>query len=255
MVTHVLHIAHNDFILSINSLNQFNPLAMTFETYLLLAKIQTYLSAVLALLCFYRYKSRAFYIRLIGFTFLLGFVADLSTLFLGKLKTFGYPVQAYYNFPSSIWNICNVALMAAVYYFLLGKKNKLIFISIAGVFLVLASANLLLYQKQANNSYSTVLQALIQIVFCILYFYKLLRELPEQHIHRLPMFWINSALLIFYSGTFILYTFTAYLINVLKNDLITYWSFHNILRILFQLLVMIGLYYDLRRIKKVKPTL
>ena len=227
---------------------------MTFEIFYRLALTQTYLSAVLAVLCLYRYKSRSVWIRLIGFTFLLGFIADQAVLILGKLHLNGYKVNAYYNIPPVIWSLCNIPLLAAAYYFLMDKKYKLLFILAAGLSAIVTSSNVLLYQKGAFNSYSIVFQAMIVIDFCVVYFYKLLQELPEQHIHKLPMFWINSGLLIFYSGTFILYTFTSYLTEVLKNDMITYWSFHNILRIFLQLLILVGLYYDLMRLKKINST-
>ena len=65
----------------------------------------------------------------------------------------------------------------------------------------------------------------------------------------MPMFWFNSAFLVLGAGTFVLYTFTSYLIHVLRNDMITYWSIHNMLSIFANLIVMIGLYYDFRQLK------
>ena len=71
-------------------------------------------------------------------------------------------------------------------------------------------------------------------------------ELPAQHIHHLPMFWINSAFLFYHAGTFFLFAFTAYIIVVLKNDLLVYWTFHNLLSIIEHMIILIGLYYDLK---------
>lgn len=65
----------------------------------------------------------------------------------------------------------------------------------------------------------------------------------------MPMFWFNSAFLVLGAGTFVLYTFTSYLIHVLRNDMITYWSIHNMLSIFAHLIVLIGLYYDFRQLK------
>jgi hypothetical protein len=75
-------------------------------------------------------------------------------------------------------------------------------------------------------------------------------ELPSMHLQRMPMFWFNSAFLIYYAGALVLFVFTSYIINVLKQDLVTYWIFHNCLSICEHFLVLTGLYYDLSSIKK-----
>jgi hypothetical protein len=63
------------------------------------------------------------------------------------------------------------------------------------------------------------------------------------------MFWFNSGILIFHAGAFFLFSFSSYLVNVQKNDMMMYWSFHNMLSIVERLLILIGLYYDLKFLK------
>ena len=94
-----------------------------------------------------------------------------------------------------------------------------------------------------------LLNHIILIVYCILYCYRLLVDLPVQHLQRVPMFWFNSAILIFNAGTLFLFLFASYLVEVLNNDLLIYWSFHNILNIIQHLIVIIGLWQDLRNIR------
>ncbi|HZI23708.1 MAG TPA: hypothetical protein VFD46_01440, partial [Chryseolinea sp.] len=45
--------------------------------------------------------------------------------------------------------------------------------------------------------------------------------------------------------TFFLFSFHAYIINVLKNNMLIYWSFHNVLSIIEHIIFLIGLSYDL----------
>lgn len=89
----------------------------------------------------------------------------------------------------------------------------------------------------------------ILICYSLWYFYVLIRDLPSLNVHQMPMFWFNSAFLVLGAGTFVLYAFTSYLIHVLRNDMITYWSIHNMLSIFAHLIVLIGLYYDFRQLK------
>ena len=105
-------------------------------------------------------------------------------------------------------------------------------------FFIFALINLFFFQKTTPNSYSYIFHSAILIIYCLFYFYVLMRDLPSLYVHHLPMFWFNSAFLIFYAGTFFLFSFTSYLINVLKNNMLIYWSFHNILSIIEHLIVL-----------------
>ena len=73
--------------------------------------------------------------------------------------------------------------------------------------------------------------------------------LPVQELQRLPMFWYVTSNLVYNAGTLFLLLFTTYLVEVLHNDLLIYWSFHNILDIIQDLLIMLGLWQDLRNIR------
>jgi hypothetical protein len=74
-----------------------------------------------------------------------------------------------------------------------------------------------------HTSYTSSLRAVCLIVIALTYFYVLIQQLPTESITKLPMFWINTGILIYYSGTFFMNLTADYLINVLNNTLITYW--------------------------------
>ena len=140
-------------------------------------------------------------------------------------------------------------LFSRIYDNLLHKRYSARFKTVTWVFIVFALINLFFIQKTAGNSYSNFFHSAVMIVYCLSYFYVLIEDLPSLHVHQLPMFWFNSALLMFHAGNFFLFSFHDYLVNVLKNNLLIYWSFHNALSILEHLIILIGLYYDLRSLK------
>ncbi len=84
------------------------------------------------------------------------------------------------------------------------------------------------------------------IGLAVVFFYRLMKDLPALEIQRLRMFWINTAILIYFSGNLFLFIFNDYLVSVLKNNLEVYWSFHNLLNIAKNLLFAIGLWQNLR---------
>ena len=88
---------------------------------------------------------------------------------------------------------------------------------------------------------SKVPVGLLFIGLSLTYFYTLIRKMPSVHVQRVPMFWISSGLLIYSSGTLILFIISNYLIYVLRKDLLEYWVFHNLLNTLCHVLIAIGL--------------
>ena len=223
---------------------------MTIEIYLFLAVAQTVLSAIVAILCLIKYRSRSLIVKLVGFIFLASFLANMASW--AMVSTTSLRIFVNTSYPISL--IISLALYSRIYYNILHKKNRGWFVFVTGVFAVFALINLFFIQKTTPNSYSYLFHSAILIVFCLSYFYVLILDLPSLYVHHLPMFWFNSALLIFHAGTFFLFSFTAYLVNVLKNNMLIYWSFHNILSIVEHIIFLIGIYYDLRNVKsKVSP--
>lgn len=218
---------------------------MKVEHYVLLAFIQTGLSAVVAFLSFIKFSSRDPIIRLIGFIFLTGALANIAAYLLHKSGA----LRGYMNLASPVYTVISLCLYSRIYYILLGKKNAKVFMGLTIAFVFFALFNLFFIQRTSLNSYSKIFYSAIILVYCLLYFYLLMKDLPSLYVHHLPMFWFNSALLIFHAGTFFFFSFQDYLVNVLKNDLLVYASFHNLWSILMHIIFIIGLSYDLRLVK------
>jgi hypothetical protein len=113
------------------------------------------------------------------------------------------------------------------------------------LFLVFGLLNLFFIQKPfAINSYTKSVGTITMIVVSITYFYLLIKELPTESITKLPMFWINTAVLIYYSGTFFQHLAADYLVTVLKDNLINAWTLHNFLGIIHYLMLSFGLWLN-----------
>lgn len=215
---------------------------MTIEIFLRIANGPTILSVLVVLMSILYYKRRSTESKLMGLTFIVGPITFLS---LGILHLKGKNV----NIPQSIEPMLYFIALTVLYNFTLGGRYKNFFLATAIFFITFAVSNLLFGQQNDINTYSQAVRSIILICYCILYCYRLLVDLPVQHLQRVPMFWFNSAVLIFNAGTLFLFLFTSYLVEVLNNDLLIYWSFHNILNIIQHLIVIIGLWQDLRNIK------
>ncbi|HEX8061308.1 MAG TPA: hypothetical protein VF473_10255 [Cyclobacteriaceae bacterium] len=95
----------------------------------------------------------------------------------------------------------------------------------------------------SNNSYTLSLRSTIFITISLVYFYVLIKELPAESITKLPMFWINTAVLIYYSGTFFQNLAADYMVS-LKGDLITTWTIKNSLGMIYYAIICGGLWLN-----------
>jgi hypothetical protein len=218
---------------------------MTIEIYLILVYVQTSLSAVVSILALARYRSRSLNVRLIGFIFLASCIANAAAyLFIMSPIT-----RPFINATYPVYLIITMPLFTQIYYNLLHRRHPWRLKTVTWVFITFALINLFFIQKTAGNSYSYFFHSAIMIVYSLSYFHVLIKDVPSLRVHQLPMFWFNSAVLVFHAGVFFLFSFYDYLVHVLKNDLLIYWSFHNVLSILEQILILIGLYHDLTLLK------
>ena len=185
--------------------------------------LPAFLSAVGVVLLLSNRHAKQKYIKLLG-VLLFTYALLHLTMFLLFIYFRISP-----NYIATLATMIEFPLISAVFYEVTTRK-KTPFIIISVMFTLLALCNFLFIQKEQINSYTMTLESVIIILYCIFYYFWLLKELPTERLHRLPMFWINSGWLIASSGYLFLYLFTAYLVNVLKSNL-DIWVLHNIFKI------------------------
>jgi hypothetical protein len=110
-------------------------------------------------------------------------------------------------------------------------------------FILFATINFFVQTPTGYNAYTTTLTSVAFIVVALAYFYVLLQQMPTEKISRLPMFWVNAAFLIYYSGNFVIHLAVDYLIKQ-NNNLVYPWTVHNFLGLIFYSLMWIGLWLN-----------
>lgn len=215
---------------------------MTIEQFEIIQNIQIASYILGVIFSFVQFKKRETYIKLIGLFCMACAIADLSSALLLTLKI--NP-----NYAASVFYIFALPLISIIYYMAIGRIHKETLLCFSLICSVFGSINLFFVQKETINSYTLILLSIIIILYCLYYFYWLIKELPTMHLHRLPMFWINSAFMVYFSGNLFLFVFTSYLVQVLNSNLLVYWSLHNFLGIIEFSLIIFALWMDLQNIK------
>ena len=215
---------------------------MTLEAFLRIALVQTLLYGLGSVFAFVYFGKRSRYILAIGALCLASVLGDVISHVLLSFRI--NP-----NYSASVYHILALPIVSMIYFSVTNNKNKWTFILIASLYLLFGIVNLLFIQQQTINSYTLIMMSIIILIYCLYYFYWLLKELPTMHLHKLPMFWINSAFMIYFAGNLFLFVFTSYLVSVLKDNLLVYWSLHNFLGIIEMTMIIFALWMDLQNIK------
>jgi len=198
----------------------------------------TVLAFIIALYVIVKFKQGPTFIRWIGLLYLVSFLANLiADAFVMTKKT------SLINIPSSIYIAVAIICYGRIYEYALPAWKQMVRLSAISI-MIFAIINLFFIQKAQFNSYSFTLNASLALVLSVLFFYRLISTLPTLAIHRLPMFWFNTAFLIYSASNIVLFIFRAYLDNDKENweALTMFWIFHNGLSIVHMLLILVGLY-------------
>lgn len=176
-------------------------------------------------------------IRIVGLLGLTSFVMQALQQACGVLWSMNY-----LNSIGDTFVFFEALLLAALYFPAINHKAFKLFI---WLFITVFCIIFVFVLINANYPWYSVLsttKSIFAIVCALLFFSKIFINLPENNLLTLPMFWVNSAILFYFSCSFILSLTVSYLVDVLKDDLSIYWSFRNFLRAFFCGIICIGLW-------------
>ncbi len=90
--------------------------------------------------------------------------------------------------------------------------------------------------------------AMILFLFSVAFFTKVMTEAKILKLSKEPLIWINSAVLIYYTGNFIFYALLNYANNYSREFALLTVKFFSYINLLFYLLITIGFW----KVKKIK---
>ena len=191
-------------------------------------------SFIIVCVCFYKYSSRPVLIKTLGFY-------GLNSCFFQLLQQIA---GAYFgnkglNEIGDVYVLTETILLGVLFCLVITDKKMVVILSIAIVVYIIYYTLIMLFVDVNFYSLIRIGRDAMLIIFAILYFYFMMRDLPEQNLLSLPMFWISASVLFFFSGTFILSLFMDYLTKISSETMGRLWTFRNF----FRLALCVGLIY------------
>jgi len=160
----------------------------------------------------------------------LSFLADIcfSIIFLHEDN-----VKAFH-----LYGILEALVVTTFYYFVLGEKKwiKYLFICFALIYV----ADALFIEPAQFNSIGSSLEALMIIFLSLRLLYQFFSEEKEMFLDYSPVFWINIAFLVYFSGALFSFILSTDILSQSRDRFYTSWALNNISNILKNLLLAVG---------------
>ena len=121
------------------------------------------------------------------------------------------------------------------------KKTHFHFILIALFLCLVIFTTFLANNIKLIDNFSVSIEAIILIVYALLAFFIIMKKMVYEDVLSTPFFWINSAVLIYFSGNLFLFIFSTYLQNHNESSVyLKLYIIHSILNILYYLILSIA---------------
>ena len=145
--------------------------------------------------------------------------------------------------------LCLIQLTLFLYAFSLSSSNKALLVVIYSIFVIVYVINFFRIDDPAVfDSASNATSSIILIILSIQYLYRLLNELREPHIYRLPMLWITFGIFAYNAGTLFLILATNYLLASQKESYGNLWILNSVMNITLNILFAIGLWQNYKTV-------
>jgi len=119
--------------------------------------------------------------------------------------------------------------------------NPLIIKILIFAFLIIAFIDYRLNGFNYVDNFSITIESVILTFYSVFFFYYILKNLLFENLLNAPFFWINTGVIIYFSGNLILFAFSNYLFETEPKKYHMLWyTVHAIINISYNILISVG---------------
>lgn len=165
--------------------------------------------------------------------------------FLIQVPSFALWLQSKNNLPFvHLYTLGEVVLLSLIYWTQFDNKllKKGVLIVSASLLLFSIINSVFIQSIYTFNSNAATLENCVLIFYSLIYFNQLLRAPELSDLGANPMFWINAGVLVYFSGSLIVFLTSNYLIPKSSDLQSAVWSLHSVINIVHYLIYAIALW-------------
>lgn len=155
------------------------------------------------------------------------------------------------NLPAlHVFTLIEFLLISMVYFYSINsnviKRLVLTITLLVSVFIVINS--IYIQNIFSFNTNARAIENVVFIIYPLAFFYSILKELKILKLEKEPMFWINIAILLYFSCNLFIFIFSNYIIDSLSHvNNLWIWFVHGFFNMLMYILFAIGLWYSRKK--------
>jgi hypothetical protein len=134
-----------------------------------------------------------------------------------------------------LYGIVEASILSYFYWLVLDNARRFITISFF-CYAAFYTIDSFYWEAGTFNQYARSIECLLMVTYSFILFYRFYQKEEDIYIEQSPMFWINVALLTYFSGAFISFVFGAKFMPGAS------WKFHNSANMLKNLLLAVALW-------------
>lgn len=167
----------------------------------------------------------------------------MSTNVIMEFLNIGFSEYGYSNL--YIYHYFTVIEFAfiSLFYALFFKNyfNPILIYSLIPVFLVVAFMDYKLNGLNSMDNFSTSVESIIVVFYSLFFFYYVLKNLVFENLLSTTVFWLNTAILFYFSGNMILFVFSNHMAQTDNKKYIILWAvIHTFFNVLYNTLLSLG---------------
>ncbi|MFT6503426.1 MAG: hypothetical protein ACJASQ_003561 [Crocinitomicaceae bacterium] len=173
--------------------------------------------------------------RSIVYLVVLALVAELISSALWRMEMNNL-------FISHILTPIELFLLLSYYSRQFGSRFRFLVLGVACLFVIFAIIDMtVLHSPFKMNALAKTVECIILIVLSLIVWGKTMIALQSNTLNSTPLFWINSAVLIYFSANILLFIFSLKILNT-GELAIWIWKIHFVFMTIYYLLISIGLW-------------
>lgn len=123
------------------------------------------------------------------------------------------------------------------------RRTQQLFYATALGFAVFALLNAFVWNSHYEmNKTPRTIECILLIALSLLIYGKIMHSFTQEKLTDLPVFWFNSAVILYFSSNILLFYFSHFVANLSNDMSIWIWSIHLIFMTIYYLLFSIGLW-------------
>jgi hypothetical protein len=142
----------------------------------------------------------------------------------------------------SVFTVIEFSLLTLFYrqFFNTFFHSKIYYYLISGFIILAAVETFIINDIYTMGNISTSVESLFCIFYSLSSFFLILKNLVYDNLLKIPFFWINTGVLIYFAGNLFLFLFTTYLQKNNIKDYGSLYAIHSVLNITYYILISIG---------------